>query len=215
MSRVNTKRIVLTAVWLGMVGGLLKNLHVLINFLFVPQGSKNIYVITSLLFAEQLLFVSPICATRGVAERSARLLRAGILIGGATGLVTGGIILSLAYIGFKENTIFASWFDYILVSAPLLGLAAGIVSSTNEKSRRIVYSYALIGLIAGSLAVFSYYLTVSLTTLTELFLSKMASAYIGYLFHKFLNPPIIGIAVSCTIWWFMALAEERMFSNTR
>jgi hypothetical protein len=212
MTQSTIMRIVLIAACMGLLGGLLKNLNVLTSFFFAPQGSKNFYVITGFLFAEQLLFVPTICATRGLAGRSARMLRVGIVIGVITGMITAALILFFAYIRFRENH---SWFDYIFVSAPILRVAAGIVNAFSDTLRRNVCSFAFMGLIGGGLAVLSYYLTVSVTTLTELFLSKIASPYAAYLFHKFGTPPILGAAISATVWWFTAIAEEYFYSRRR
>jgi len=116
------------------------------------------------------------------------MLRVGIVIGVITGMITAALILFFAYIRFRENH---SWFDYIFVSAPMLGVAAGIVNAFSDTLRRNVCSFAFMGLIGGGLAVLSCYLT-SVTTLTELFLSKIASPYAAYLFHKFGNSQTVG-----------------------
>jgi hypothetical protein len=171
----------LTAACLGFLGGCLKNLHVLLSFLFAPQGTNNIYVITGLLFAEQLLFVPTICATRGIAQRSLPLLKTGLLIGLAMATITAGTILALIYVGIKDSPLFRSWFEYVVVSAPLLGIAVGVVS-WKYKPTALFYSYVLIGLIGGCLAVFSYYMTLALSTGLELLLSRAASPYASRIF---------------------------------
>lgn len=204
------KRLILCSLFLGAVGGLLSDLLVVFGWFFYPEG-RHFFTNTVFFFADRLLFMTPICMTRGMAKRSRELLRQGSLVG-VISAITASTITLFSILRLRENSFFHPWFNHIFISTALLGVSAGVLCRLSENAKR--WDYLLIGLFAGLLAGLSHYLTTFLITVIAVFLSK-SSMDIAMMFEKFITPLINGPAQSVLIWSCITLAERNTSTSTK
>ena len=168
-------KLVIYAALLASVGGILKSPPLSIKWILDPQG-QNVYLTIIGLYISQVLFITSICLTKGLAERSVSFLKRGAVIGIVSGILATSISLSIIFFRVREDIFLHPWFDRVLVYAMILGVSAGIISGFGNDLRRHVYSYSFVGLIAGGLASSAHHFAVVLATAMAFLLFQTGSS---------------------------------------
>jgi len=180
---------------LGAFGGLIKDLRIFANYHFFGD-STDIYVGLVLSNAFNSLFATSIFITRGVAEKSLRLVASGVLFGVILGIITLLIGVWLA----------PTWPIYPFISTTLMGLFAGLIWGIGKASGAQKLYACIAGLIGGALGILIFYLVVGLTVLPQTILQFFGSAIESDLFFKIshnVGTIAIGAAQSLSIWYFI------------
>jgi hypothetical protein len=184
------KRLLAYAILLGAIGGVVKNLRIPIGSYFAHEFA--------LLVIFNSFFGICVCMTRGIAEKSFRTVKRGILFGIIAGILSAAIEAGLDMTGPAHS----------LISMTLLGIFAGSIGGIVENSRGHIFYGCAGGFFGGALSVLGVFaamvLTVLMITILELFLTISPRSLFFYVF----TPAASGALKSVIIWLFIALADN-------
>jgi hypothetical protein len=206
-------KLVIYGALLGAFGGISKSLCLAIKWILDPQG-QDIYLAIVGLYISETLFITSICLTKGLAERSVPFLKRGAVIGIVSGLLAASISLSIIFFRVREDIFLHPWFDRVLVYAMTLGVSAGIISGFGNDSRRHVYSYSFFGIIAGGLASLApHFAVASATAVAFLLFQTGSSIRLSWVFSKLGIYPIEGVAQSVIVWSCLAIVSKHLLDG--
>lgn len=194
------RRLLLWAALLGAFGALIRDLRVFIISYFF-EYSLDIFVAWVLYGVFHSLFGICVLITKGIAEKSFRIAKIGVLFG----IIVGAAVVLVGLV-FDPR-----WPIGHLFSMMLLGLFAGLVWGFRENLRARQIYRCLGGLIGGALSIPILYLVINITILPETVLHFFAFEVESTLFvyiMDIIQIAALGAAQSGGIWFSIALADK-------